>query len=432
MYLSKTLKKRKHKSSPYTAFITFCGFYLSLAIIAIGDMAMARKEESGGGFFSSLIISLLIVNVSAFFVDSKFRKLLSGKFGIIYFTFLISYSLFGLLQGNQYIYLRVDIGVWAWLIGGLALFRLMIKLPNPSLHLLVFIGIATWVMHYAQAFVLENTNAKLRLLGRVISENNIVFHYSALLLIPTAIALGILMKKNVIFAGILCFLIGLHIYNGIILSGTRSLALSVGTVILISTIGLSYQIENYILSIKKSIYSRAISITTISGVIVIILILLGKAFSAYSVISERTLKGETTDYLRALELIDALSQMNPLQWIIGGGLGYAFDTVLGYKIHALHIGIFTFFLKGGIILFLIVAGFLYIRLPLMFLTAWLRPLSMDQKTRTAILIILPGLFGWISLLSISGGYSQYNFMGVGFGLGAFLHIKEEGLRRFLK
>ena len=45
MYLSTNIKKRKHKTSPYTAFITFSGFYLSLAIIAIGDMARLEKKK---------------------------------------------------------------------------------------------------------------------------------------------------------------------------------------------------------------------------------------------------------------------------------------------------------------------------------------------------------------------------------------------------
>jgi len=54
-------------------------------------------------------------------------------------------------------------------------------------------------------------------------------------------------------------------------------------------------------------------------------------------------------------------------------------------------------------------------------------MALEPRKRTAILTVLPGVFGWATLLLLSGGYSSSDFFGVGSGLGAYLHIKKYGL-----
>lgn len=426
-------KKQKSSSSIVLKAIPLFGFYGTFASMVTGDIAIINAAGERDGVTSHLIIALSIAILTCFISDKEYRKILLGKWGLFYWITLSIYTISGLIQGVNYIFLRADIGTLSWLIGGLALFRLMIKLPNPSLHLLVFLIIGTSVIHYNQLVAQENPNFVLEHLGRVIGEGNILFYYSALLIIPTGIGLGILVRKNMVWMLSILSLVGLHFYNGAFLSGTRSIALNLIIILIISSVSLSYGISQGVLTIKKSKYARFISLTTILMALSALLILIGSFFSGESTLSARAIGGEGdgSSLLRLLELTTALSQLNELQLIIGGGIGYSFESILGYRTNLLHIGIFTFLLKGGIILLTMVVVFLYIRLPLLFLAAWLKPLSVDQKVRTATLVVLPGIFSWILLLTISGGYNQYNFLGVGFGFGAFLHICDHGLDKFL-
>jgi hypothetical protein len=426
--------KKRESSSLLLKVLPWLGFYGSIGSMVIGDVSIINTEgDRVEGVTSHLIIALCIAIFTAFIADKDYRKILLGKWGLSYWMVMLFYSVIGLIQGNNYIFFRADIGTLGWLIGGLALFRLMIKLPNSILHLFLFILIGTLVIQYSQLVVLENPNYDLKYLGRVIGEGNILFYYSALLIVPTGIGLGILVRRNIVWMLSILSLVGLHFYNGAFLSGTRSVALYLIIILIVSSINLSYEVSQGVITLKKSKYAKFISLITMFMALTALLVLTGSLFSGENVLAERAIggDGDQSSLLRLLELSAALSQLNEFQLVIGGGIGYSFDSILGYQTNLLHIGIFTFLLKGGILLFSIVVVFLYIRLPMLFLAAWLKPLSFDPKVRTAILVVLPGIFAWIFLLTISGGYNQYNFLGVGFGFGTFLHICDYGLNKFL-
>jgi hypothetical protein len=42
------------------------------------------------------------------------------------------------------------------------------------------------------------------------------------------------------------------------------------------------------------------------------------------------------------------------------------------------------------------------------------------------------VFGWAVLLLLSGGYSQFNSLGIGFAFGAYSHIRKHGLGIFFE
>jgi ABC-type Na+ efflux pump permease subunit len=92
-----------------------------------------------------------------------------------------------------------------------------------------------------------------------------------------------------------------------------------------------------------------------------------------------------------------------------------------------HIGIFNFLLQGGLILFSLVSYFLFVYFPYLFIKAALKPMSFDPKKRTALLSVLPGLFAWtVVFLTTGHAYPQF-YIGLGFGIGAYLQIKKYGL-----
>jgi hypothetical protein len=134
--------------------------------------------------------------------------------------------------------------------------------------------------------------------------------------------------------------------------------------------------------------------------------------------------------LRLLEVEDAITQMGATKVILGGGIGFHFLSILGYDSLGLHIGIITFLLKFGAIPFSFIVYFLLFRIPLYYLKAIFGFLSYDKKLRYAILVVSPGFLAWISLLCMSGGYSSYDFLGVGMGIAAFVEIRSRGFSAF--
>ena len=335
-----------------------------------------------------------------------------------------------MIQGNEVSFLIGDIVVLVWPLGGVALFRLMLKSKRPTLHLFAFICLFTAVMNYSQIVTLETQISEILSSGRVI--NKAVYACSGLLLVPTAIAVGILFRKGVVYVTLLLAMVAIHFYNIVLLTATRSSAITLLVLMLFSSVGLSYKIKNGTLTTKQSFLSILIAMLGVVCSVLIVLTLIGNLFdNSTSLISDRGADDYTT-VLRMLELADALDKLNAVEWIFGGGLGYAFYSIVENvgMVGALHIGIFTFLLKGGLIIFIPIAIFLYLILPTLFGIAWLNPRALDCNTRSATLIVLPGVFSLLVLLTLSGGFSTFTFLGAGFALGAFLEIQEEGLDKF--
>ncbi|WP_017714800.1 hypothetical protein [Kamptonema formosum] len=421
-------KKSKNQGISWKICLALVAYYGSLLSLVRAGVELGSGNEVNQGLLGPSVLGWLLAVGGASFVDRPFRKLLSGTWGLFYWTGLLLYTVSGIGQGSEAVWLRIDLLLFLWLIGGLALFRLIVKAGNSSWHLLAFIGMATFVLYYSQILALEDANVET--LVRVIAKNSVLFFYSELLLVPTGIALGILARKGIAWLIPIVTMIGLHFFSVTILSATRASTFSLLAVLIFSSVGLSYQLYNGVITTKKSVSARAISLLIIIGVVIVMLILFGVLFSENSLISKRIEDDSGSGNMRSEELADALTQVSSLQFVIGGGLGFAFNSTLGYPINALHVGIFTFLLKFGILIFVPLVIFFYFRLPFLYLAAWLRPFSMDAKLRSAILTVLPGIFGWLVIVSLSGGYNQYSFLGLGFGLGAFLHIKDYGLVNF--
>lgn len=413
-----------------TRLVSLSAFYASIAYLGISDIQSAYDPEARViGLLGPSFISFLMLVCVAFIFDKTFRQFLENRYFFACSTLLLFYTVVGLWQGNERYFLIADLVVWVWPLGGLALFRLMLKAKMPALHLLALICIATLVMHICQSVTIEIRQFTEKI-GDVRVSSFSLFNTSNLLLVPSSIGLGIWMRKGLIGALILLVLIGIHFYEIVLLSATRSSAVVILVVFLLSLIGLSYKVKNGVITNTKSFSTLWILVSVMVVSVGLFFPTLINMLLESSVISSRINEGDT-GWLRVLELIDALEQMNDWQFIFGGGLGFAFDSIFGYRVHRLHLGILTFLLKGGIILLLPVMILVYFSLPKFFATAWLRPAALDLKVRSAALVVLPGIFGWIILLTISGGYILHASLGAGFGLGAFLHIKDEGLSKFL-
>lgn len=434
--IPRSKKQTLIKKSIFTLIFYF-GLFLLIRtdwINAQTELLKRGKAEIGGA--STSILAAIIFVGATFFLDREFRRFLFGKVGLVYLALVFFYAFIGWLLGNTTDFLRRDLLSLLWLIGGLAIFRLIVKSYYPQIQLLAFIFFSTFLVHFSLSMQIEILKKdSVGLTERV--TDLIAFNYAALLLIPTGIALCLLIRYNLFWAIPIAGLVLIHIYCLGFLAATRSSVIAILTVLIFSLLSLCYKASNGILEAKSSILRQKwLTPILIAISIFLILAIFYEGFGLEerlqnTLIFERFFQGDavvqkSTNY-RIKEAETALESLQGLDIIFGKGLGSSFVSPKGDRINFTHIGILTFWLKGGFIVFILCVFFLYIRLPQLFVRSILRPYKLAPKERTAILTVLPGVFGWMVLLLMSGGFSLYNFIGVGFGLGAYLHFRKHGL-----
>ncbi|NCR41522.1 MAG: hypothetical protein GPJ21_17750 [Microcystis aeruginosa W13-11] len=444
-------KKKKYLQASFVKLAATSIFYVSLFLLTFSDFFNAQfdKEQRSTvkvGVASGRILAFVILVGSALLVDREFRRLLLGKTGILYGAVVIFYTWMGWrLFGNSIDWIRTDLYICLCLIVGLAIFRILANSYRPKIQLTSLVSVSNVFIYYSISLQAERMKslANAGVTERIIDSNT--WAYSSLLLPLTGIALGVLCRQGWFWTISLLGLVAMQLYSLGFISATRSVTLSVLTVVIFSAFGLSYSISNGALTTKLSLKQpkRLIYLLFLIGIFLVVAVFFINFEQLFvdrfqnSLIFERFFNpdrfAERSSQLRVDEAIDGIKHFQDiLEIVFGKGLGSTFPSILGYEINAFHIGILTFLLKGGIIMFSCVVFTLYIKLPLLFTKSIVEPHRLDYLKRTALLTVLPGVFGWAVLLLLSGGYSPFDFLGVGFAFGAYSHIRKHGLGIFFE
>jgi hypothetical protein len=388
--------------------------YLSLIPFALRPILVGNIGEESSGIFALLIIPIF----SGIINNMSFRKVFFGRFGAIALLTFILYSYIGIVFSKKTITDCVsEISVYASFFAGFGYFSLIYITKKPKLHLLIFISLFTITL-----FILQVQTAAMGTqsgIGRTIDEGYFTFKYFQLLIIPTSIAISVFFRSGFPYSTLFIGLILLQFYSWVILGATRSSALALAISVLISSLSLVYKTNMGLISTKiNQKYIYVLSITT-SIFFLVVLTMTGVFFSDNSLISQRSLTEDREGNVssRIQESLSSLSNLDIHEIIFGQGIGY----------ERLHLGIFCFLLKGGIILFLLVVVLLYIVSPLILVKALFKPSLLDPYYRTSVLVVLPGILTWAFILLTSGGFSLYNFIGLGFAYSAFINIKNNGM-----
>lgn len=444
-------KKKKYLQASFIKLAATSIFYVSLFLLTFSDFLNAQfdieqRSAVKVGVASGTSLTFVILVGSAFFIDREFRRLLLGKTGIFYGAVVIFYTWMGWqLFGNSIDWIRMDLSICLWLIGGLAMFRILANSYRPKIQLTSLISVSTVFIYYSILLQAERMNALANagVTERITDWNT--WAYSSLLLPLTGIALGVLCRQGWFWTISILGLVAIHLYSLGFIGATRSVTLSLLTVVIFSAFGLSYHISNGALTTKSSLKQpkRLIYLLLLIGIFLVVAVffinfeqLFADLFQN-SLIFERLFNPdhstERSSQLRIEEAIEGIQVFqDEIEFLFGKGLGATFFSVLGYEINAFHIGILTFLLKGGLIMFGFVVFILYVKLPLLFIKSIVKPHRLDYLKRTALLTVLPGVFGWAVLLLLSGGYSQFNSLGIGFAFGAYSHIRKHGLGIFFE
>lgn len=404
--------------------------YLNIGVMKATD---ERVVVSALGMLQYPDISLVLLIAFAVCFDAEFRSAVRSKPGVAFLMFLAAYSCLGVLMGNEFGMVRTDLRVWGWGIGGLAMFRIAMKMRRPTIHILALCLLAG-VMLYVSAISIKNQMGIGAALDNVRVWDLNVFNYSGMMIPLLGLVLTLVTLRGVLpFLGA-ALAFWLYFDGAILIGATRSLALGLVVVCLSASVSLLFRRDEKQITAQISPRAFWIGAITALGAVAVVATLLGFAFSGSTVLASR-LSGDqdvTSGTDRILELQDGLGQLGLFKGIVGGGLGYTFESIFDYQSLGFHITVFTFLLKFGIVPFSVIVITLYFILPFKFLQAFLRPATLSPSTRTALLVVLPSVFGWIAILSTSGGYDIYFALGLGMALGVFAEIKAHGLTRLCR
>lgn len=137
--------------------------------------------------------------------------------------------------------------------------------------------------------------------------------------------------------------------------------------------------------------------------------------------------------LRLLEVQSLFGDLNPFAWGVGRGVGGVFPSPIyeGGLVPTLHVGIFTFLLKFGLPVFLVVCGILYCYLPYRFCKAVVLPARDTKQRRESIMLVFPSMLPLIGGLSLSGGYGTGAMLWWGLLYGCYVFLEKDGLAPYL-
>ncbi len=377
-------------------------------------------------------IAFVLILGFAFGTDAEFRRALSSKTGLVFFGFLAGYSFLGILLGNEFGWLREELRIWMWGVAGFAAFHLIMKAARPCAHILALCLIAGAVL-YLSARGAQGGVSNDAYLSNDRIWNIGVFNYSDMMIVLLGLVFSLCALRNVFYFGGAMAAVCLFFYSTVMLSATRSLSLALLVVCAFAVPSLMFKRNRDVITLRLGGSAIWVAgLVCVAGVLVAATFF-GLAFANSTVLADRWKSNDIDSGMdRFVELGDALRHLGPVKTVLGGGLGYSFDSTFEYTAISLHIGIFVFLLKFGLLPFLAVTAFLYLFLPYKYIQALVRPLSLDPRMRTALLVTLPGILGWALILAMSGGYDHYFSIGIGLSVGVFNEIRARGLREICR
>ncbi|GEM_PF-3434398 len=377
-------------------------------------------------------IAFVLILGFAFATNLEFRLAVLGRTGLLCLGLLAAYLFLGLAWRNDLSWIREDVRIWLWGFAGLGIFHLIMKARHPCLHILAATLLAGAVL-FLSADAARGTMDNNAYLGNTRVWDLNVFNYSGMMILLLGLTLSLCALKNIFYLGGALAALGVFFYSAVMVSATRSLALALLAVCAFALPSLLFKRNREIIGLRVG--GKAVWIAALVGLAVVLVAatFLGLAFTGSTVMADRWNAEDIDSGVdRFVELSDAIRQLGLVKGLTGGGLGFAFESIFDYTSITLHIGVFGFLLKFGILPFLAIAGFFYGILPVKFVQAILFPRSLHPFMRTALLVTLPGLLGWALILSMSGGYDHYYFIGAGISLGVFAEVRRRGLGRICR
>ena len=435
-------------------------FFFLFAATGISNIGTLQKQQTY--FFVSIInyrnLSLAVIFLTAIIFDNQFlNKFFSNKnhskFILAFFYLLI----LGIFSQNDIKFIVLDVSIFLHFYAGIFFFRGLIKSSNFRFNLIFFTSLIISLGHLILISRASISIGDLLTEERFYDEASnfyscygyVVLSYCLMIAFYSKLdLLGFLLRLLVAYS------VYIILYDNLLINMTRSSSINIFFSLFLSLNSILFFTYD---DKQKKIKRRKIELKELIIIVFFIAIFLYilSNFLNYDQILTSDLselgimkrftgtqeyKNSDTGSLRLQELgelFEYLSDPNGL-----GGLGYFMGTGIGsayysptltYIANTPHISIFTFLLKGGLFLFIPIILFVYLWLPFIYLRTFLFfPKKLASNTKSANILVLPGVLSWSVFPVISGGLSDSYLMALGILFASYLHIKENGLQEIFK
>jgi hypothetical protein len=413
---------------------TFLLYSIYLAFV-IGDILTIWNPEYKGTFYlldMPIRDIALIVMLIYFFINWKMIfRLVSKKFIFLYVAIIICFTLQGIIISGFSGWTRADLRFFLWFLGGISFGSVLIRTGEIRGHLIIIAGLTAGLVLAAALFGEEFQLARSTLIteyGRVSEPGIYTF---GVLLYPPLILLFNMRDDSwqshiisVLCIGILCF-------TGVYLANARSIGIIF--VVILFLYVLSFGMQNNGIIINRIRMGKYLCIAMVVGII-------GAYLFTYALSIDTRLErvlnvsatalGTDTRYIEAISFYE--QGINDDTIVFGKGLGGTIisPTFDWDETGAIHIGMLNFWMKMGLIPFILISIYIFIILPILYFISLIKRASFSNY-RTANLIVIPALFPWIMNLAISGGFTPPDSIFVGVACVIYGEISINGLRRIL-
>jgi len=413
-------------------YITYAGF-LAENILSIQVPLSLRSRFYIFGIPSRDLVLLLMLSI---FIYKQDEILTIIRHNMVYIVVVLVsfFTLQGLLINGYSVIpiIRADLRVILWFLGGISFGFILIKTGYVRLNLRIIV-IFTTSMLLVSTFYSEAAQLS-RIIGiiyiyRIIEEN--IFIFSGILM-PLLIILFNIEDKSFKTQLIPIYALLTLIYCNIYLSVTRSMSIIILLLLVL-----------YILSLRG--YKDVINVPNRPYKIlkygVYLIIFLGMYFiidnltleGRFNRLSEFSIQSIINDprFIEFQDFIEQSIQRNVL--IVGQGFGGSINSFIQnmYATNTMHIGIVNIWMKMGIIPFIVIAFYFYIKYPYMFIKAIVSQSSYNSNQRIACTVVLPSLFPWFIALTMSGGFNEASFLFAGFSYYFYYEINKNGMLHIL-
>ena len=380
----------------------------------------------------ALMLMLITFMVNIKKITAFINKKILVLFGILFFYFLFQGVIIN--GATNFSIYNSDIRTLLWFYGGIAFAYALIKTDRIIQILKIIVIVSTILIVISSIYSIGYSEYMQGLTNdneRIGHPN--IYILGAWIFLPIILLFNItppkLSEKLIPLTSII-----LYFYFVAILSGTRSSTIICFAVFMLFTISLKIRTNNSTINIVKvkQGYKLFILILLFLTIIYSMFYLgeyrLGRFLTIFD---SKALASDS----RAFEFLSFFTQSNLQQLIFGRGLGGSISspTYNGELTPTIHIGIMNFWMKMGILPFLLVSYILFIKIPIKYLRSFNSIKSnKGNYYQTANIVILSTLFPWIISLLISGGYGEINFLFVGFSMYFYGMVKTYGIHSILK
>ena len=349
-------------------------------------------------------VALLACALMAIVFRERIIAVVGSRFLFPVICALALYSIVGVVAQNQMAEMRGDFRILGWFFGGMVLGELYLMMPQK-------IGVLEGVLIGCLPFMVIAFNQAG---SEVATDQARITHPTIFLLSASVYSILALLieesRKNRAATVLLLVGIGICAYLMVV----RGLTRSVLAVLLCLVVcwALSWSMG----------HGRGWGFFVIAAVGLGIVITaseptwLGEAAadSPYQRLMENPFDENNAEN-RLEEIRDFFQQASWKRLVLGSGVGgWLYSSVYGgEKTAVMHVGIFNFWLKFGIIPFAALAVILYVYLPVRYWRAIKGTQGADHEELAVERAVLPVFLTWATMLAMSGGFSEVNLLWAG-------------------